>query len=1187
MRKTRLLKHFLLLCALIAGSMSVWADNIATATFNGKDGVYTTGWTTTGTGKTRTDCIVIGHGENITSPAFDLSGYSNVTISIKARRMGTLSGSKATIDASIAGTSVGTVDATSTTATTPLNDITFTPTSTMNAAVLVFTCTNATGAGSTHGAGINTITLTGTKAGETITYTVTYDANGATSGTAPTDNTAYEENAEVTVLDNTGNLEKTNFSFDGWNTKADGTGTNRAVGSKFNISANTTLYAKWTPVSSGVDYATLPFSWAGGPKADLVAIDGVTGYGLGSDYSSENAPYLVKLDGTGDYILIKTDSQPGKVTIGVKMLGGATASKITVQGSSDGTTYTNVEELTISGNKNDILNLETTNAFAADVRYVKLLFTKGSNVGVGPISIAKPSTDPEITAGNVEIAYDATEGAISYTINNPVEGGVLTAAVPDGSWVTLGTVGETVPFTCSANTVATARTATVTLTYTYNTDETVTKEVTVSQAGNPDVVDNISDINAVGTTYTVRGTVVATNSRGFVIGDGTGYVYYYKNAAVTQSIGDKVKISGTTGTYGHIIQFTNSATVSEATSSSYTAGTPAATVITAVPDYSEGYHLSTYLEFEGTLSKDGNNYLITLGDSQIQISYPTEAQGTALTALVGKTAHVKGYFSGINSNSKFTIMLESIEEVVVTPYTLTVVAEDGSVEISGMALDGGQCEIGAGVSVTATATPNEHHRFTSWTADGITLTDATANPLTFTMPNNNVTLTANFEENSRHCATFYILGEWIDAPVYYEGEDIEFPNVTAPIGYTFMGWTTIEFYSGDLAPADLVTSAVMGTSDVSFYAVFAVVSDTPATLTKMASGDTFEDGDKVVIVAYDNITDSDNPKYYAIYQETVSTSWVGKYEFDGNASTVAADDKNWLTVTADNGNWKLGDATNGYLYSTSSNNLSTNTGSSSSFTLAYSEGKGFTLKYGSRWLSLRTDTENNTFRLGGTGSSPLGVGYFDIYKYVAGSTTYSHYCTIITSVPVTVSQYKYASFSSDYALDFTDVDDVVAYIVTDANGSAIITQQVTKVKAGTGLVLYSETADDYYIPIATGEVEDYSETNKLIAVTEDNTVINKATDGTTNYVLTVKNDKAVFAYINSTPATLNKGQAYLNLEGEESAPYLGFGDEGTTGIVNVNRETITNNQYYTLDGRRVENPSNGVYIVNGKKVVIK
>ncbi len=176
-------------------------------------------------------------------------------------------------------------------------------------------------------------------------------------------------------------------------------------------------------------------------------------------------------------------------------------------------------------------------------------------------------------------------------------------------------------------------------------------------------VDNISSITEVGTAYMVQGTVVATNSKGFVMGDGTGYVYYYKGNDAGKSVGDMVTVSGTTGTYGQIIQFTNTATVAEATTSNYD-NTPAAETITAVPDYTQGYHLSTYFEFEGTLAKSGSNYLITLGESQIQISYPTTEQGIALTALDGKTVHVKGYFTGINSNSKFTVMLESAVEVV-------------------------------------------------------------------------------------------------------------------------------------------------------------------------------------------------------------------------------------------------------------------------------------------------------------------------------------------------------------------------------------------------------------------------------------------------------------------------------------------------------------------------------------------
>lgn len=77
-------------------------------------------------------------------------------------------------------------------------------------------------------------------------YTVTYDENGATSGTAPTDSDSpYAENSTVTVLDNTGSLTKTGYVFDGWNTEDDGTGTDYAAGATFTITGNTTLYAKW------------------------------------------------------------------------------------------------------------------------------------------------------------------------------------------------------------------------------------------------------------------------------------------------------------------------------------------------------------------------------------------------------------------------------------------------------------------------------------------------------------------------------------------------------------------------------------------------------------------------------------------------------------------------------------------------------------------------------------------------------------------------------------------------------------------------------------------------------------------------------------------------------------------------------------------------------------------------------
>ena len=90
--------------------------------------------------------------------------------------------------------------------------------------------------------------------------------------------------------------------------------------------------------------------------------------------------------------------------------------------------------------------------------------------------------DPTITASDIDIACDATAGEIAFTVNNPVTGGELTAACTD-AWISNVAVGtDKVTFDTEANTATTERTATITLTYTYNTTETVVKNVTVTQA---------------------------------------------------------------------------------------------------------------------------------------------------------------------------------------------------------------------------------------------------------------------------------------------------------------------------------------------------------------------------------------------------------------------------------------------------------------------------------------------------------------------------------------------------------------------------------------------------------------------------------------------------------------------------------------------------------------------------------
>jgi len=82
-------------------------------------------------------------------------------------------------------------------------------------------------------------------------YTITYDGNGNSGGTAPTPTTG---SGSVTLATNSGVLAKTGSTFGGWNTAANGTGTSYAIGSTYNLIADITLYAEWTPSGTSTTF---------------------------------------------------------------------------------------------------------------------------------------------------------------------------------------------------------------------------------------------------------------------------------------------------------------------------------------------------------------------------------------------------------------------------------------------------------------------------------------------------------------------------------------------------------------------------------------------------------------------------------------------------------------------------------------------------------------------------------------------------------------------------------------------------------------------------------------------------------------------------------------------------------------------------------------------------------------------
>lgn len=180
---------------------------------------------------------------------------------------------------------------------------------------------------------------------------------------------------------------------------------------------------------------------------------------------------------------------------------------------------------------------------------------------------------------------------------------------------------------------------------------------------------------------------------------------------------------------------------------------------------------------------------------------------------------------------------------------------------------------------------------------------------------------------------------------------------------------------------------------------------------------------------------------------------------------------------------------------------------------------------------------------------------------------------------------EYTTYCSPYALDFSGIEGLTAYVVDDAaDGDAHLTA-VTSVPAGTGLILRKTSGSSFDVPLGTAI--SLGTTNKMVGVTKATAVAAWA-DGTVfNYILSDG------AFYRAEAGTLAAGKAYLHLDSNpESAGapslMLDFGEGETTGINMVQGSEYTvNGEYYDLQGRRVAQPTKGLYIVNGKKVVVK
>lgn len=245
-------------------------------------------------------------------------------------------------------------------------------------------------------------------------------------------------------------------------------------------------------------------------------------------------------------------------------------------------------------------------------------------------------------------------------------------------------------------------------------------------------------------------------------------------------------------------------------------------------------------------------------------------------------------------------------------------------------------------------------------------------------------------------------------------------------------------------------------------------------------------------------------------------------------------------------------------------------------------------------VTLFADSITSSKAFSNTKNATLYVPFGSKNYYQEDGNWDNDFANIIEMEPTVakVSIKELGTFSFPYALDFTEVPQLNAYIASGFNpetGELTLTR-VYNIPAGEGLLIKGNT-EKQEVPCKKTNMY-YS--NLLKGVTSATTV--SPTDGDyTNFILANGEKYGVGFYTLSEAGEIAAGKAYLQLPmsvmpvTEARCIKLVFDDDEsmTTGIENVNSQS-RKDQYVDLQGRHVSKPVKGLlYIVNGKKYLAK
>ena len=476
----------------------------------------------------------------------------------------------------------------------------------------------------------------------------------------------------------------------------------------------------------------------------------------------------------------------------------------------------------------------------------------------------------------------------------------------------------------------------------------------------------------------------------------------------------------------------------------------------------------------------------------------------------------------------------------------------------------------------------------------------TTEEVTYEFEANNKLVSLTRPEKPKHQVSFYVNGEVSSTIEVSEEEAITFPENPADIeGKTFVGWTANEIEGTQDEAPEMVTTATMGTADVAFYSVFATATE----------GGIVETTD-VLNRATTGV--SSGAGYSSWYGKTVNSSaiYAGQSAGGNDCIQLRSDNSNSGVITTKSGG-KLKSMFVTWGSTTNNARVLSIYGSNTAYSAATDlydsdtqgtligeikcEDKGTDLN--SAVLTITDDYAYIGIR---SKSGALYLSSVSITWEGEGAASYSGYCTTIPTpeiITVTIKDAGYATFANEKAVDFSAQAGLTVMTAQyDADNDKIVYNEVTskKVPAGVAVVLKG-TADDYEGKVIASA--DALENNGLkVNLTEN-------VDATGKEYCLAKLNGVVGFYKVATTTYVKAGKAYLEIERPDATSnakdfYAIEDDTDGIGQIENGELTIENSVVYDLSGRKINEVSGrhgslplqlpkGIYIVNGKKVVVK